>query len=330
MIDRKGVPVLLALFAAVTAVAAPAFAQQSKGIRVGVLLSGSPSQWSFVDNALVTGLREHGYVEGKNLTLVRRYGELQGDRIQAHAADLSAMKLDAIVTSCSATTRRAKAAAGDTPIVMGAVADPVGLGLVVSLARPGTNVTGRSSQTVELIPKRLEILHSILPEGARIAVLLNGANPDHESQWRAAEAPAQSLNLKLVRVEARGAAGLEAALASLGDSGARALLVLVDDPLMIEFRHRIVAAAAKLGLPSMYGYPQFAEEGGLMAYGADIVDNWRRSAAYVVKVANGAKPAELPIEQPTHFELVVNLKVAKELGITIPPAVLVRADRLIE
>lgn len=304
-------------------------APPEKTIRVGILLSGSVQQWAHLENAIVAGLSDHGYIEGKNLIVVRRYGELEGERIERFAQELAAMNLDAIVTTCTGTTRRAKAAAASTPIVMAGAPDPVGEGLVKSLARPGTNVTGRSTQTSELQPKRLELLRSAFPEGAQIAVLMNSRNPVHEVLWREAEASAQSLNMKLVRIETRGAAGLDGAFDNLAKSGARAILVLSDDPTMIEFRDQIVAAATRLDLPSMFGYRESVEAGGLMSYGPNLHDDYRLSAAYVVKVANGANPAELPIEQPTQFELVINLKTAAALGITLPRALLLRADELI-
>jgi len=306
----------------------------AKPIRVGVLLSGSEAQWAPFENALVEGLRDRGYVEGRNLTLVRRYGELQGARIRSSAAELATMHVDAIVTSCTTTTRAAASAAADTPVVIASIADPVVAGLVTSLARPGGNITGRTSMSLELLPKRLEMLRTLLPEsargGARVAVLMNGNDPAHELQWRSAEAGAKALNLNLVRVEANGPAGFDAALDALARADARALLVLSDDPTMIENRGRIAATATKLGLPSVSGPRVFADAGGLMSYGMDMRDDFRLSAAHVVKVANGVSPATLPIEQPTQFQLTINLKTAAALGIRIPSELLLRADATIE
>jgi len=300
-------------------------------IRLGVLFSGSTGQWAYLDAALLTGLRDQGYVEGRNLVVVRRYWEFQtAARLKSSAAELAALKLDAIVTTCNMTTRAAMDATGSTPIVMAVVSDPVGRGLVKSLARPGGNVTGRSAQLADLEPKQLQLLRAVVPDGARIAVLLNSRNPVHESQWREMAAAARALNMNPVRVEVRGFAGLDAALDSLAKSDVRGLMILSDDALTIEGRDRIIAAAARLRLPSVSGFPAYAEDGGLMAYGEDTAEGFRRSAAYVVKVANGANPAELPIEQPTRFELVINLKTAAALGITIPRELLARADRTIE
>jgi putative ABC transport system substrate-binding protein len=305
-----------------------------KAIRVGVLLSGSEAQWSPFENALVEGLRDRGYVEGRNLTLVRRYGELQGARIRSSAAELATMHVDAIVTSCTTTTRVAASAAADTPVVMASIADPVLAGLVTSLARPGGNITGRASMSMELLPKRLEMLRMLLPEsariGARIAVLMNGKDPAHEAQWLHAEAGARALNLNLVRVEANGPAAVDAALEALAQADAKGLLVLSDDPTMIENRFRVAVAATKLGLPSISGPRVFADAGGLMTYGMDIRDDFRLSAAHVVKVANGVNPATLPIEQPTQLQLTINLRTAAALGIKIPSELLLRADATID
>ncbi len=301
----------------------------AKTIRVGVLLSGSAPQWSHFENELVAGLRDRGYVEGRNLVVVRRYGELRLDRIKGSAAELAGMQLDAIVTSCTNTTRAVMGAAGGTPIVMAGVADPVGVGLVQSLARPGANLTGVSGQLIDVEPKRVELLRGLLPAGSRIGVLMNSTNPLHEAHWRRADDAARSMNLTAVRIEARGSAGLDAALDDLARAGVRGLLVLSDDPMNIEFRDRIAAAATRLRLPSVGSSRVYAEDGGLMSYGGDTAEGFRQSAAYVVKIANGANPAGLPIEQPTQFPLVINLKTAAVLGITIPRELLLRADEVI-
>jgi putative ABC transport system substrate-binding protein len=306
----------------------------AKPIRVGVLLSGSREQWSTIEDALVDGLRERGYVEGRNLTLLRRYGALDGARIRGSAAELAAAQVDVIVTSCTGTTRAAASAAGATPVVMGSISDPVITGLVQSFARPGGNITGRSSMSLDLLPKRLEILRALLPPpqraGARIAVLMNGQDPAHEMQWASAQSGAEALNLKLVRIASGGPAALQAALDGLASADARALLVFGDDPTMIEYRERIAAAAIRLGLPSISGPRLYADAGGLLSYGMDDRDNFKLSAAHVVKVANGVSPATLPVERPTHFQLTVNLKTAAALGLRLPQDLLLRADTTIE
>lgn len=300
-----------------------------KPIRVGVLLSGSSEQWSPFESELVAGLRERGYVEGTNLVLVRRYGELQLDKIKTAAAELAAMRLDVIVTSCTNTTRETMSVAPKTPIVMVGVADPVAVGLVRSLAHPGSNLTGLSGQLIDLEPKRIELLRSLVPEGSRIAVLMNGTNPLHEAHWQRADAAARTMKLTAVRVYAQGPSGLEAALEELSRAKVSALLVPSDDPMNIEFRERIAAAASSLRLPSVGSSRVFAYDGGLMSYGGDTGEGFRQSAAYVVKIANGETAANLPVEQPTRFPLVINLKTAATLGITIPNDLLLRADEII-
>jgi putative ABC transport system substrate-binding protein len=305
-----------------------------KPIRVGVLLSGTPTQWSPVADALVEGLRERGYVEGRNLTLVRRYGELDGARIRGSAAELASLDLDAIVTSCSGTTAAVVKSTGATPVIMGSLSDPVVFGFVETLARPGGRVTGRMSMSLELLPKRLEMLRALLPpsqrEGARIAVLMNGKDPAHEMQWAALQPGAEALNLQLVRVAATGPAAVQAALDALADARTSALLVMSDDPTMIEHRERIAAAAIRLRLPSISGSRLYAEAGGLLTYGMDILDDFRLSAAHVVKVANGANPATLPVERPTLLQLTINMKTAAAIGVKIPHELRLRADSIIE
>jgi len=312
-----------------------AYAQDSvKPIRIGVLLSGSSTQWSTFDEALADGLRERGYVEGRNIVIVRRYGELNGDRIMSGAQELASMKLDTIITSCTSTTRSAAAAAPATPIVIASIGDPVMAGLVTSLAHPGGNVTGRSSLSLESIPKRLELMREVLPEsvrsGARIAILLNGKEPSHRPQWEKAVEAAEALRLELVRVDTTGPGGLAAALESLPATGARGLLVFTDDPGMIENRVRISDAAIRYKLPMIASPRVYAIAGALMTYGNDMAEDFRLSAAYVVKVANGTKPADLPIEQPTKFELTVNQRTATALGIKVPREILLRANTVIE
>ncbi len=313
------------------ALALPAAHAQSpaKTIRVGMLLSGSAPQWAFVESGLLAGLRDQGYVEGTNLVVVRRYGEIQADLVKRSAAELAAMNLDAIVTTCTVTTRAVVGAAGRTPIVMAGVADPVGAGFARSLARPGANVTGVSGQLSDLEPKRMELLGSLLPDGARVGVLGNPGNALHQAYWRLAEAAARSMNLTVVRIEARGPAGIDAALDELSRARVQGLLLLSDDPTLIEFRNRIAAAAVRLRIPSIGWIRVQAEDGMLMSYGGESGRGYRQTAAYVVRIANGANPAEMPIEQPTQFPLVINLKTAAAIGITVPRELLMRADEAI-
>jgi putative ABC transport system substrate-binding protein len=311
--------------------ASPAFSQQSsKPVRVGVLMSGFEPFYAAHDRGLVAGFRDHGYVEGKNLIIERRYGHLDGKRYSVLAQELAGMNLDAIVTVCTGTTRAAKGATNSTPIVMLSVPDPVGQGFAASLARPGANVTGRSSQHFELVPKILQLFHEAMPKAGRIAVLVNAPNPLHQGAWAEALAAAQSLNVDLIRIEMQGAAGLDAALDSVAKSNANALFVLPDDPPTFNLRRRIIAFARERALPLLAPYREVVEDGALMSYGESYEDAAQGVALYLEKVVRGTSPAELPIMQPTRFELTVNQKVANELGITIPSSVLVRADRVIE
>jgi putative ABC transport system substrate-binding protein len=311
--------------------ASPAFSQQSsKPVRVGVLMSGFEPFYAAHDRGLVAGFRDHGYVEGKNLIIERRYGHLDGKRYSVLAQELAGMNLDAIVTVCTGTTRAAKGATNSTPIVMLSVPDPVGQGFAASLARPGANVTGRSSQHFELVPKILQLFHEAMPKAGRIAVLVNAPNPLHQGAWAEALAAAQSLNVDLIRIEMQGAAGLDAALDSVAKSNANALFVLPDDPPTFNLRRRIIAFARERALPLLAPYREVVEDGALMSYGESYEDAAQGVALYLEKVVRGTSPAELPIMQPTRFELTVNQRVAKELGITIPVSVLVRADRVIE
>jgi putative tryptophan/tyrosine transport system substrate-binding protein len=328
---RASCTVLLGTFAALIFGASAAFSQQSsRPIRVGVLLSGFEPLYAGHDRGLISGLRDHGYMEGKNLIVERRYGHLDPKRYSILAQELAGMNLDAIVTVCSGTTRAARGATNSTPIVMLMVPDPIGQGFAASLARPGTNVTGRSSQHFELVPKILQMFHEAMPKAGRIAVLVNAPNPLHQGAWAEALAAAQSLNVDLIRIEMQGAAGLDAALESVATSNANALFVLPDDPPTFNLRRRIIAFARERALPLLAPYREVVEDGALISYGESYEDAAQGVALHVEKVVRGTNPAELPIVQPTRFELTVNQKVAKELGITIPVSLLVRADRVIE
>jgi putative ABC transport system substrate-binding protein len=333
MSDRKraSCTVFLGTLAVLIFGASPAFSQQSsKPVRVGVLMSGFEPFYAAHDRGLVAGFRGHGYIEGKNLIIERRYGHLDGNRYSVLAQELAGMNLDAIVTVCTGTTLAAKGVTNSTPIVMVAVPDPVGQGLATTLARPGANVTGRSSQHFDLVPKILQLFHEAVPKAGRIAVLVNAPNPLHQEAWADALAAAQSLNVDLIRIEMQGAEGLDAALESVAKSNANALFVLPDDPPTYNLRSRIIAFARERALPLLAPYGEVVADGALMSYGESTEDAAHGVALYLDKIARGSNPAELPIMQPTRFELTVNQKVAKELGITIPVSVLVRAGRVIE
>lgn len=329
--DARRALSVLPIIAIALAVGSP-WAQEAKPIRVGVLLSGSSTQWSTFDDALMEGLRERGYVEGRNLVVVRRYGELQEVRIRDAASDLAAMQLDAIVTSCTATTRSVVSAAPKTPVIMASIPDPVASGLVASLAHPGGNVTGRSSVSTALIGKRLSLLRDVLPpaarNGAKIALMLDSADASHREGLQQAERNAKTLNLTIVPIDIR--AGMDVALESLVQADVQGLVVFYDSPALIENRARIAAATIRLKLPSISGAKVFTDAGILMSYGMDMRDDYRLSAAYVVKVSNGSKAGDLPVEQPTTTDLTLNLKTAAAIGIAIPRELRLQAHHVIE
>lgn len=311
----------------------PSFVRgQQKAIPViGYLSLGSPVTRAPFLAAFLSGLRENGYVEGQNIAIEYRWTETEVERFPSLAAELTTLNLDAIVTAGG--TRAALAAKRATtaiPIVFTAAGDPVQEGLVASLARPGGNITGFSLFSPDLAGKRLELLKEAVPQADLIAVLLN---PDAVSAevWKArlqeADASARTLGVRLKVVEARGPEDLDRAFLEI--SGAGALSVFVT-PLFLVERKRIAELAATHRLPAVSEFREFAEAGGLMSYGPNIADLNRRAAGYVAKILRGAKPADLPVEQPTKFELVINLKTAKALDLTVPPSLLARADEVIE
>jgi putative ABC transport system substrate-binding protein len=283
-----------------------------------------------LDEAFRQGLRELGYVEGKNIVLEYRLAETF-DRLPSLAAELVRLKVDVIFAAAGAQAAfAAKNATTTIPIVMVPVADPVGFGLADTLARPGGNITGPSAGTgPELQGKRLELLKETFPRVSRVAVLWNPDNPGSVVNKRAAEAPAQSLGIKLHSVEVRKSVDLEQAFSAMRRERVEAL-VTINSPLLVSHLNRIVDLAAKSRLPTMHMESRWVEGGGLMSYGPSYPDLYRRAAIYVDKILKGANPAELPIEQPTKFELVVNLRTARALGLTIPQAVLIRADEVIQ
>ena len=301
-------------------------AQQPKKVpRIGLLVPSSSD--STRKDAFLQGLRDLGYVEGKNITIEYRYTEGQLDRLPDLAAELVRLNVDVIVTAAISSVRAAKKATATIPIVFASVGDAVDSGLVSSLARPGGNATGLTFLAPELDGKRLELLKEAFPKVTRVAFLWRvpaaRGNPLKET-----EAVAKTLGLRLQSLEVRGPDDFESAFKAAKSGGAEALLV-ISNPLSNTYRARIVDLAAKNRLPGIYPLTDFVEDGGLMSYGADILDNWRRAATYVDKILKGANPGDLPVEQPKKFEFVINLKAAKQIGVTIPPNVLARADRVI-
>jgi len=305
--------------------------QAGKVYRVGYLSPGSPSdpgrQRRF--EAFRQGLRELGYVEGQNIAIESRWAEGQYDRYSALAADLVRLKVDVIVAVGGRATQDAQQATRTIPIVMSVVIDPVGSGLVASLARPGGNVTGLTVMASDLVGKQFEVLKEVIPKVSRIALLWNPANPGSAPQLREAEAAARALGMRLQALEARGPQEIDSAFAAMTRERAGALVVLADG-IFGNQRKQIAELAAKTRLPSASALREYAEAGGLIVYGPNFLDLERRAATFVDKILKGAKPGDLPVEQPTKFELVINLKTAKALGLTIPQSLLQRADEVIQ
>lgn len=313
----------------------PALAQADGPARVGVLVLGSAAQRDDVDRQLLQGLNELGYVEGRNLVLERRYADGQVSRLPSFAQEFAARDFNVIVTTCTPSTRAARSATARIPIVMVAVADPVGSAFVRSLAQPGTNITGRSSQSNEIVPKMLSLFQRAAPRAAPIAVLVNVNNMVQEPLWREADQAARLLRVDLRRIELRSAENphgqdLPAAFARLAAAGAGGVFMLPDDPISVLNRAQLVALAAQHRLPALYGASEFTEAGGLMSYGENLGDSARQSARHVDRLLKGADPATLPVEQPTRFELVLNMATARALRLSFPPDLRVLADRVIE
>lgn len=302
---------------------------QRKVARIGYLDGGSPTPefLPFLE-AFRRGLRELGYIEGQNLAIEYRWAEGRYERLPELAAELVRLRVDIIVVGIAQAARAAKQATTTIPIVMVAVIDPVGFGLVKSLARPGGNITGLSSLNPEMVAKHLELLKETIPRVSRVAVLWNAANPVEVRLWRARKAAAQALGLRLIDVEVQTPDDFAAAFSVIARERPEAML-LVGDPLILGQRRPIVEFAEKHRLPIISDVAEFPHVGGLMSYGVHLPDLFRRAPAYVDKILKGTKPANLPVEQPTRFEMVVNLKTARALGLTIPPSVLIRADQVI-
>ena len=300
-------------------------AQTVKRHRIALLSSTSRAQnWEVFREAM----RRLGYGE-QELAIESRWADGHNERLAGLAAELVRLAPDVIVTGSSAAALAAKQATSMIPIVTAFTADPVGTGLVASIARPGGNVTGLSNIKEETAGKELELLKIAAPHASRIAVLTNPANPSHAAELRGAQETARSLGIELRAIEVRGPGDIEGAFAMMASARADALAVLAD-PLFFAEASGIADRAASHKLPAIYGFKEHVAAGGLMSYGPDIKDSFRRAATYVDKILKGAKPADLPVEQPTKFELVVNLKVAQALGLTIPPTLLARADEVIE
>jgi putative ABC transport system substrate-binding protein len=323
-----------ALIVTLGILAAPlaAAAQQPAGKvpRIGYLAPSSPSDATpgFV-GAFRQGLRDLGYVEGKNIVIEYRSAEGKQERLPDLAAELVRLKVDIIVATTTSVALATKNATRTIPIVGVLVADPVGMGLVASLARPGGNITGTSAFGIEIGAKQLELLKETVPRISRVAVLYNPAGGYSGPLLRELEGAARTLGVQLQLLEIRSPNELDRAFSAMTKERAGALFVPGDAMLLVH-RTQIAELAARSRLPALYGLRQHVEAGGLMSYSANFSDLFRRAATYVDKILKGTKPADLPVEQPTRFELIINLKTAKALGISIPPSVLIRADKVIE
>jgi ABC-type uncharacterized transport system substrate-binding protein len=296
--------------------------------RIGFLFGSSPSAAHGLVNAFQQGLRELGYVEGQNIIIEYRWAEGRFERFPDLAGELVRLKCDIIMAGSAHAALAAKQATATTPIIVVGVGEVVETGLVASLARPGGNITGSTLMFAELSAKRLELLKQVVPRLAVVAVLWNAGTPAKAIDWRETQAAARVLGVTLQSREVSDPNEFDRAFTAMTRERPDALIVL-GDPLFLE-RERIAEFAAKRRLPAIYDHRVYAEAGGLIAYGSDLREWYRRAAVFVDKILKGAKPGDLPVEQPTKFELVINLKTAKALGLTIPHSVLVRADQIIE
>ena len=315
--------------ASLAGLALPRAGAAQRAARVGFLSPFTASVAAPWHEAFRPGLRELGWTEGQNITIEYRYANGNNDRLPELAAELVRLKVDVIVASIGTDAAIAKSATTSIPIVMASGGDPVAGGLVASLARPGGNITGLTQMAPELTGKRLELLKQIVPNLSRVAVLWYPRGTTSPLSWKEMQSPARELGIRLQSLEVQSPADFAKAFHDATTARAGAVVVL-PNPLFVANLRRIAELAAKTRLPSIFHLREFPDVGGLLAYGVDRADMYRRAAAYVDKILKGAKPADLPIEQPTKFELVINLKTAKALGLTIPRSVLLRADHVIE
>jgi putative tryptophan/tyrosine transport system substrate-binding protein len=316
---------------ALTAPLASFAQQQGKVWRVGFLAlrSQTASNPSSAYGAFLQGMRELGYVEGKNLLIEWRFADGKVERLPGLAAELVQLKVEVIVAAGVQPTSAAQKATATIPIVMGNGIDPVGSGFVKSLARPGGNITGLSNLLGGLGPKHFEMLRSMASKLSRVTILLNPTNSGHATILKTVQTAAQKSSVKILPVQARNPQEIESAFSTMTQQNAEAVIV-ASDPFFNQQRRQIAELAGKSRLPSVAAVREYVEAGGLMSYGPSFVENYRRAATYVDKILKGAKPGDLPVEQPTKFELIINRKTAKALGITIPHELLLRADEVIE
>jgi putative ABC transport system substrate-binding protein len=303
--------------------------QEGKIWRIGVLWPGPASPPNSRIEAFRRGLRELGYIEGRNVEMVYRYAEGDYARLPALAADLVRVKVDVILGAGAPAVSAAQKATTTIPIVIGTAGDPVGTGFARSLARPGGNITGLSDLSSDLGSKLLDLLIGTVPRLSRVGVLTNPGNSSHGTILVSIQSAASSMGVTTVHVTARSADEINGALSKLAQEKVGAVIATAD-PLFNVQTHRIAESAVRLRLPTISGYLPFAEDGGMMSYGPDFSENFRRAATYVDKILKGANPGDLPIEQVTRVSLMVNLKTAQSLGVTVPQSILLRADRVIE
>jgi len=303
--------------------------QPAKVHRIGVLAAVSLSTISARIDAFRQGLHEVGYVEGKNIVIEYRFAEGKLDRLSELAAELVRLKVDVIVSAGPTSTRSAKEATSMIPIVMAWDNDPVANGFVASLARPGGNITGLSTLSPEISGKQLQLLKEIVPRLSRVAVLGISTQPGNAQLVKETELAAGAFGVKLQYLDVLSPKDIEIVFRAASKGRADAVLVL-PNPVLISQRAQVIELAIKSRLPAIYPYREFVDDDGLMTYGVSFIDLYRRAATYVDKILKGRKPADLPVEQPTKFELVINLKTAKQIGVTIPPNVLARADKVIK
>jgi putative ABC transport system substrate-binding protein len=322
---------VVALTANILAAPPAVVAQQvEKVARIGFLEAGAATTNQHFLDAFRRGLTELGYTEGRNVVIEQRWADGRNDRFPALLAELIKLKVDVIVQASTPGAVAAKAATSTIPIVFVGVADPIGSGLVASLARPGGNLTGFTlGEDLGLDGKRLELLREAIPKVRRVAVLWNPTAQALESRVKALHTAGATLGLAMVPFEARQVGDFDTAFAAMKKTRVDAVLVMTD-PLTLRHRKEIVGLAASTQIPAMYGFSEFARTGGLMAYSTQIPELFRRAALYVDKILKGASPADLPVEQPTTFELIINLKTARAFGLTIPPSLRLRADQVIE
>jgi len=327
--NRKWVEIVAAVIAFAVCGAVAQAQQPTKVPRIGYLTASSLSANPTRVAAFRQVLRELGYIEGQNIVIEWRSSEGKGDRLPALAAELARLKVNVIVTSGPTATRSAKEATVTIPIVMAQDTDPVANGFVASLARPGGNITGLSTLAPELSGKQLELLKETVPRLSRMAVLGNSTLPGNAQALKEMELAAGAFKVQLQYVDVLDLKDIETAFRAVSKGRADAVLVL-GNPIFLSQRIQITDLAVKSRLPAIYERPEYVDDGGLMTYGVNINELYRRAATYVDKILKGAKPADLPVEQPKKFELIINLKAAKQIGLTIPPSMLARADKVIK